>query len=879
METLPKRTNLPIPTSSYPVAGSTSRRVDAAFDGKKAEAQLPSFFLQPLGLQLSSTVPNQSRQFLKLLVLGVFFIVLVSACSASTILGYSEAEWLKALGAGHSLPFPAGARLSELTRLGPGTLLYMAMQAEDRQELDTARELLQAAAAHETGLYARLAAERYLRLLRSQADGSGLRAFVTSTGGRNLSPWTRASAEAEALSLMGRHALALEAWTRLLTDYPEEAADNEITISAGIMQSALGLDTPEGARIALEEFRLLMAMSGSAPWYKAMAGIIKALQDHPSALDAVNPQELLLTQARVLSGTRDYGAAVLAFRRYHGLPPPERFSAEAGALLAASLDRPVLSDLARAFLFGSRSEGQAIFALLAAQAPGIEPQTAYLYLYWAGRFARAAERWREAASLFSAAAELAATTTGLEAADLDAALWYEAEARSKYSSTEAVAVLARAYATTGNPAYYSDLLEPLSRKALADRSGTLLAAIIAAAAPVDQAPVDQAPGNPASGTPQPGMFPSGATPRDRARLDYLGARAAATGIIGPGQLRNLVSEGQQSPVEAYIAAALGRAYHQEADPWYRLLAAYRLGLPLVEPADGPGSPEPPPGPLTGPSRQDNSFPEAAGQNATAQETGEQAAQPEAEPQASVIEAETPGEADALARGMIRFGLAERVRTELGSAYRGLEPSTIRAVADALAQAGDYGSAIRAIAPLFSRTGYVPSRQDRELYWPNAFPEATQAAAQRFDLPEALLYGLVRSESLFQPEVVSSAGAVGLAQLMPATAAETAGRLRMAEYDVTNPSDNLTLGAAYFKRILDNRNGRYMPAIFSYNAGPTRFLRWESQYGPLPQDLLLEVLDYAETRQYGRNVVAATMAYAALYSDEDLHGFLARLLGE
>jgi soluble lytic murein transglycosylase len=310
---------------------------------------------------------------------------------------------------------------------------------------------------------------------------------------------------------------------------------------------------------------------------------------------------------------------------------------------------------------------------------------------------------------------------------------------------------------------------------------------------------------------------------------------------------------------AYIAAALDRAYRQDADPWYRLLAAYRLGLPLVEPADGPGSPEPPPGPETSP----------ADQNATPRDP----IQKEPENQDSAAGTENPGEADAFARGMIRFGLAARTRTELGPVYRELEPSTIRAVAEALFVARDYGAAIRAIAPLFSRPGYVPTRRDRELYWPKAFPDETGAAAMRFGLPEALLLGLVGPKASSSPEVVSSAGAVGLAQLMPATAAETAGRLRMTDYDVTNPADNLTLGASYFKRILDNQNGRFMPAIFSYNAGPTRFRRWENQYGPLPQDLLLEVLDYAETRQYGRNVVAAAMAYAALYYDEDLHAFL------
>jgi soluble lytic murein transglycosylase-like protein len=897
METLLRPTSSPTPISSSPEPGSISLHVDFASTGTEAEARLPSFFLQ----------------LLKYLVTGIFLLVVVSACSAGTILGYSEAEWLDALGSGRSLPFPAGARLSELTRLGPGTLLFMAMQAEDRQDQDAARALLSAAASHETGLYARLASERYLRLLKSKADGPGILAFTASEGSKNLSPWVRASTEAEALFLTGRFAQALSVWTRLRIDFPEESADHETTLRSGVLHAALGLGTPEARQIVIEEFRGLLGMAGNAGWYTAMAGVLEAIQARPAMITALDEHELLLARARVLSGTRDYGASVLAFRAYQALvfsdpeldstdpseapgngdspttaiPPesrsarnnsnPGRLSPEVGGLLASSLQRPALSDLARAFLFGSRSEGEAIFSLLASQAEAgmFAPQTAYLHLFWAGRFARAAERWRQAASLFAAAAELAP-----DSADLDAALWYEAETRSKYSSTEAVAVLARAYSRTGNPSYYSDLLEPLSRKALADRSGTLLAALIAAAAP--------------SGVPPSGLPSSGATPRDRARLDYLGARAVATGLISPAQLQRAGLNDQAAPIQAYVEAAMNRAYLQNEDPWYRLLAAFRLGLPLVEPADGPGAPEPPPGPVLAAENQPTASQSTADQSTTdqalaaqpvadqdpaKQTTPSQALHPEPDGQGTAGIPETLGEADELARGLIRFGMAAKTRTELGPAYRDLAPSTIRAVAEALMLAGDYGASIRAMVPLFSRPRYVPTKRDRELYWPQAFLPETRDAAERFGLPEALLFGLVRSESLFQPAVVSSAGAVGLAQLMPATAAETAGRLRMATYDVTNPADNLTLGASYFKRILDNRNGRFMPAIFSYNAGPTRFLRWENQYGPLPQDLLLEVLDYAETRQYGRNVVAAAMAYAALYYEVDLHGFLARLLGE
>jgi len=119
----------------------------------------------------------------------------------------------------------------------------------------------------------------------------------------------------------------------------------------------------------------------------------------------------------------------------------------------------------------------------------------------------------------------------------------------------------------------------------------------------------------------------------------------------------------------------------------------------------------------------------------------------------------------------------------------------------------------------------------------------------------------------------------LTQLMPATAAEMAGRLKLSDWSLTDPEDNLVMGSAYFARVLAGTDGRVLPALFSYNAGPTRFKRWEAEYGDLPPDLMLEALSYAETRQYGRNVATAALAYAALYGEKDLRSYFAWLIGE
>ena len=102
---------------------------------------------------------------------------------------------------------------------------------------------------------------------------------------------------------------------------------------------------------------------------------------------------------------------------------------------------------------------------------------------------------------------------------------------------------------------------------------------------------------------------------------------------------------------------------------------------------------------------------------------------------------------------------------------------------------------------------------------------------------------------------------------------------MDAYDLNDPDDNLAIGSAYFARILSNVGERVLPAIFSYNAGPTRFRRWEAEYGALPLDLMLEALSYAETRQYGRNVASAALSYAALYGEGDLRAYFTWLIGE
>ena len=123
-----------------------------------------------------------------------------------------------------------------------------------------------------------------------------------------------------------------------------------------------------------------------------------------------------------------------------------------------------------------------------------------------------------------------------------------------------------------------------------------------------------------------------------------------------------------------------------------------------------------------------------------------------------------------------------------------------------------------------------------------------------------------------PEIVSHAGAVGLAQIMPATAKEVNAMIKrrggpdFAEngyIDLRKPEINVYLGAFYLNH-LTNSLGSPMLALLGYNGGPGRVRRLRRAAPSLPEDLFLETIATTETREYGKRVMAAAAAYGCLY---------------
>lgn len=136
------------------------------------------------------------------------------------------------------------------------------------------------------------------------------------------------------------------------------------------------------------------------------------------------------------------------------------------------------------------------------------------------------------------------------------------------------------------------------------------------------------------------------------------------------------------------------------------------------------------------------------------------------------------------------------------------------------------------------------------------------AAQRFGMPEAWIYAVIRIESAGRTRAVSSAGAMGLMQLMPGTWARQRARLMLGT-DPFDPRDNILAGTAYLREMYD----RYGPAGFlaAYNAGPGRYEEWRDSGRPMPLETRRYVAAVAGLLRGGNVTNAAVMRPAGSVS--------------
>jgi len=159
--------------------------------------------------------------------------------------------------------------------------------------------------------------------------------------------------------------------------------------------------------------------------------------------------------------------------------------------------------------------------------------------------------------------------------------------------------------------------------------------------------------------------------------------------------------------------------------------------------------------------------------------------------------------------------------------------------------------------------------DYELLYPRPFDREVRSAAKLTDLPDELIYGVLRQESLYRADAVSSAGARGLLQLLPETARRTArawNRKQPSHQDLFDPSVNVTLGAAQLRTLLDRFDGQTVVALAGYNAGPNAAARWLPSQAIDP-DIWIENIPYNETRTYVQRILWHPIVFKWLRTGE------------
>jgi len=167
--------------------------------------------------------------------------------------------------------------------------------------------------------------------------------------------------------------------------------------------------------------------------------------------------------------------------------------------------------------------------------------------------------------------------------------------------------------------------------------------------------------------------------------------------------------------------------------------------------------------------------------------------------------------------------------------------------------------------LLDRAIYSAALADRKQALSQRFPVMFQpevdAAAQKNDIPVAWVYGVMRRESAYMRDVKSSAGAIGLMQLMPNTAKYVAKLQGDKNWrgDLTDVATNIGFGTFYLRHVMDMFDDHQVLATASYNAGPRRVSIWLPP-DPMNADVWIDAIPYTETRRY----VRAVLAYTAIY---------------
>lgn len=390
----------------------------------------------------------------------------------------------------------------------------------------------------------------------------------------------------------------------------------------------------------------------------------------------------------------------------------------------------------------------------------------------------------------------------------DNALWYYLDTSLTNSINDGVTALKKYASTWKEPDYYDDFLETLSLRICSTRLWEDFYIVADA-------------------------IQGYASKEMCAKYNYLTARLLQEGFLNPSKIEGLTD------IDNAIHERFTKALDSGTNVYYRLLSATALDIP------------------------DEAILEIFYNNVL---------------EANLSNPFVPDtQAETLFKGLIDFGLGNKIYDLWQRFGNECGTETVTIVSkylknNATEDSQDFAKSLRIASKKVSLQNEKISRELLELMYPRNYQDYVNEACTRFNEKEYIMYGLIRSESFFDPCVTSTASALGLTQLMDATANDIARKLKVADYDLCNPNTNITFGTFYLSDLTRLFDGTNLLAIFSYNGGRSRVRSWvksaNMEFGTskLPLDLFLEVIPFEETREYGRKVVSAAAMYGLLYYD-------------
>jgi len=209
--------------------------------------------------------------------------------------------------------------------------------------------------------------------------------------------------------------------------------------------------------------------------------------------------------------------------------------------------------------------------------------------------------------------------------------------------------------------------------------------------------------------------------------------------------------------------------------------------------------------------------------------------------------------------------------ELQAAGSATAPWMAKALADIFSDSGSYIRAIealkRAVPGYFSAEISQMPRPVWESLFPRPYWDELKRDAQANHLDPFLVASLIRQESEFNPQAISSANAMGLMQLLPQVGKGLAKEMKVRHFSsdqLLSPDTNLRLGTKYFKHMVDHYDGQVEYALAAYNAGEDRVDQWRKDGNFKSVEEFVESIPFTETREYVQAIMRNAVLYKLLY---------------